>query len=318
MLSDEHGCCCREYPCPPHSECINTVPQNGTSRGYRCPCDDGFGQTSSDCSPTECTQGTTVSGSDRDASSPCSGITGAECTYNCAADAIKVGRHVCGEDGAFRGGMCIQQCHTVQIDGDCFDGYNGLYNNTGDIQNGQPVFKKHDDFPDDKMLAVNRFQQWVISQVPSSGRAPEPHGICGTDCMATEGALTEQNMLESLLGTHVWRTRCGGTSAAFMSEHITVTCMVLCSNSCETANNNQCEDGGADSRGSTCPYGTDCNDCAPRDAHVGQGCYERPDASGFQCNDYIKIGYSCFEMMEYYAMDCECSCTTTSDESVGR
>jgi len=39
---------------------------------------------------------------------------------------------------------------------------------------------------------------------------------------------------------------------------------VLCSNTCPTANDNECDDGGPNSLYSICELGTDCNDCGPR------------------------------------------------------
>lgn len=77
-----------EYPCPPHAECSNT---NGA---FGCICDDGFGN-GNDCTPTVCTQGILIPGSDRDALRPCSGSTGDVCDYVCPVDAMKVGQHIC-------------------------------------------------------------------------------------------------------------------------------------------------------------------------------------------------------------------------------
>lgn len=37
-----------------------------------------------------------------------------------------------------------------------------------------------------------------------------------------------------------------------------------CSNTCSTANDGECDDGGPNSLYSVCPLGTDCNDCGPR------------------------------------------------------
>ena len=37
-----------------------------------------------------------------------------------------------------------------------------------------------------------------------------------------------------------------------------------CSNTCATANDGECDDGGPDSLYSICDLGTDCNDCGPR------------------------------------------------------
>merc|ERR1711865_1200900 len=124
-----------------------------------------------------------------------------------------------------------------------------------------------------------------------------------------------ENLLESLLGPRTWQLRCTGPSGGgmeFMAMHVTVQCMVLCSNVCESHDNGLCEDGGPSSVDATCHYGTDCHDCGNRDTHLdGEGCEEALDDSGFSCNDYIQVGYTCFEMIQYYEKDC--GCTSNAD-----
>lgn len=218
------------------------------------------------------------------------------------------------DDGVFRGGMCIAECHTVQIEGDCFHGYDGLYNLSSTV-NGQPVYLKHDDYPDDKIFSSNSFGEWEVAIATTPGQIARPpaHGTCGDGCLATNAGVGARDLLASVLGTHVWQTRCTGQAGGgmeFMSMHMDVTCMVLCSNACATSSNGICEDGGVASRASTCHYGTDCRDCGNRDATIGSGCEEPTDNTGFTCNDYIQVGYSCFEMVSYYAMDCSCSCSS--------
>lgn len=44
-----------------------------------------------------------------------------------------------------------------------------------------------------------------------------------------------------------------------------------CTNTCVTANDGECDDGGLDSLYSICDLGTDCNDCGARGAVQGQG-----------------------------------------------
>jgi hypothetical protein len=40
--------------------------------------------------------------------------------------------------------------------------------------------------------------------------------------------------------------------------------MAGCSNTCSTANDNECDDGGPGSMYSICTLGSDCADCGPR------------------------------------------------------
>lgn len=41
---------------------------------------------------------------------------------------------------------------------------------------------------------------------------------------------------------------------------------VLCDDTCPSANDGECDDGGAGSVFALCPLGTDCGDCGPRSA----------------------------------------------------
>ena len=76
----------------------------------------------------------------------------------------KFGEHVCGYGGAFFGGMCVSDCHTLQVDGDCFHSFNGLYSLVEDdngptLLNGQPQYTKHASRdPDPKHLYYQRNQ----------------------------------------------------------------------------------------------------------------------------------------------------------------
>jgi hypothetical protein len=54
----------------------------------------------------QCTRGFTISGSNRTAESPCSGVIGEVCSFMCLNGALPMGLHVCGAGGAFSGGRC--------------------------------------------------------------------------------------------------------------------------------------------------------------------------------------------------------------------
>ena len=144
------------YPCPDHSTCINTL------GNFECDCDEGFGTAA--CTPKVCTQSTIIPGSNRDESNPCSGTTGEVCEYRCLNGLMQFGEHVCGYGGAFFGGMCVSDCHTLQVDGDCFHSFNGLYSLVEDdngptLLNGQPQYTKHASRdPDPKHLYYQRNQ----------------------------------------------------------------------------------------------------------------------------------------------------------------
>ncbi|MFK7986361.1 MAG: hypothetical protein AB8I08_10045 [Sandaracinaceae bacterium] len=73
---------------------------------------------------------------------------------------------------------------------------------------------------------------------------------------------------------------------------------LLCSDTCGTSNDGECDDGGPDSLFSACALGTDCGDCGPRDPDVtctpdcaGRAC--GPDGCGGSCAPGCSSGQSC-------------------------
>jgi hypothetical protein len=82
----------------------------------------------------------------------CTGVTGDTCDFECSGDFLPFGEHKCGVDGFFNGGMCISECHTLQLDGDCFPSYNGIYLIQDNEVRGQPHYVKQDLEPGDKDL----------------------------------------------------------------------------------------------------------------------------------------------------------------------
>jgi hypothetical protein len=305
-----------DYPCPDHATCQNTV------GSHECTCDPGYG--TAECTPKQCTVGTTIPGSDRDAGTaagPCSGITGDVCEYHCLDGMMQFGEHVCGYGGAFFGGMCIESCHTLQVDGDCFDSFNGLYTLMEDEQGettlsrGQPQFSKHDSRDLDEKLLHWDGAHWALRSTVGD------HGVCA-DC--PQGAGNSNNYVESMVGSHQWQLGCGSSNGGGMATqpiHLQIDCMVLCADVCDTAGNGVCEDGAAGSvQPATCHYGTDCRDCGARDTGAGEQCVEPVDEAGFTCQDYVAAGYSCLQMVTYYAKDCSCTCANddgSTDSSNG-
>ena len=55
-------------------------------------------------------------------------------------------------------------------------------------------------------------------------------------------------------------------SIAAASFGFTASASAQCTNTCSTAHDNECDDGGPGSLYSICALGTDCNDCGPRGA----------------------------------------------------
>lgn len=96
-----------------------------------------------------------------------------------------------------------------------------------------------------------------------------------------------------MFGTHNWQLWCGN---GWVPTHVSVHCMQFCSDTCSTAGNGICEDGGPHSSADTCYYGTDCTDCRPRDTAPQRPCIETEDEHGFTCGQYVLAGYTCFEM----------------------
>ena len=159
-----------------------------------------------------------------------------------------------------------------------------------------------------------RALRWQIGLL-AAGSAT--HGVCGSDqCPPSSG----DNNVEGIIGSHLWQLACTGASGggmATMPIHLSLSCMVLCSDVCSTAGNGVCEDGGPDSAQNTCHYGTDCGDCGPRDTGVGTECVEPADEAGFTCNDYISAGYSCLQMVRPLPVLCRCQPTRIADSTVG-
>lgn len=96
----------------------------------------------------------------------------------------------------------------------------------------------------------------------------------------------------------------------------------LCSNSCEYANNGQCDDGGPRAREDACPIGSDCADCGQRtlpapDTDVGLTCFSDADCSGTPQGYCAPVGF-CTRVCTVH-QDCGCPAgTTNGDLSAGR
>ena len=275
------------YPCVEHASCDNT-------RGsFECTCEEGYTAGGDRCLPSPCRVGQTIANSDRTGANTCRGNTGDVCEYECSGDFLPFGEHKCGTDGAFHGGICINECHTLSLNGDCFPGYNGLYIIQQDTMGGQPHFVKQDMEPGDKDLHWSGFS-WDIGGL---------HGRCQQDCLAPRSSSASQ--VERMFGTHTWQLWCGN---GWVPMHVTVQCMQLCADTCATARNGVCEDGGAHSDGrESCYYGTDCEDCGARDTAPGAPCLEDEDEHGFTCAAYVTAGYTCLEMTQHFHKDCSCT-----------
>ena len=88
--------------------------------------------------------------SNRMGSNRCTGVTGDVCEFECTGDNLPFGEHKCGTDGFFHGGMCISECHTLRLSGDCFPSYNGIFLIQDNEVHGQPHYVKQDFEPGDK------------------------------------------------------------------------------------------------------------------------------------------------------------------------
>ena len=64
------------------------------------------GVTTTVLAASSCTAGAVVPYSDRGPASKCEGSFGEACAYACDPGFASFGKHVCGADGAFRGGRC--------------------------------------------------------------------------------------------------------------------------------------------------------------------------------------------------------------------
>ncbi len=89
---------------------------DGYSRSGQHICQPGGSFSGGSCTANPCSQGTTVSHSNR-AANPCTGSTGDTCDYTCDDGYSRSGLHVCATDGTFAGGFCTPlpcQEHSVE------------------------------------------------------------------------------------------------------------------------------------------------------------------------------------------------------------
>ncbi len=88
----------------------------------------------------------------------------------------------------------------------------------------------------------------------------------------------------------------------------------LCDNTCDTARDGACDDGGAGATFDLCTLGTDCADCGARDvAGDGDGdgdgdCESDCAAEGYACNEDVCMAQSKFEDDLYVCADASPAC----------
>ena len=139
------------FPCVERADCENTL------GGFNCTCEVGYTEGgTSVCGPSPCRSNQEIMNSNRMGSNRCTGVTGDVCEFECTGDFLPFGEHKCGTDGFFHGGMCISECHTLSIAGDCFPSYNGIYLIQDTEVRGQPHYVKQDFEPGDKDLHCAR------------------------------------------------------------------------------------------------------------------------------------------------------------------
>ena len=103
--------------------------------------------------------------------------------------------------------------------------------------------------------------------------------------MSSEKKPTRRDALKRIAGLGLGATipslleGCGSDSDGGSSQ-------TLCSNTCQYANDDECDDGGEGSLYSICDLGSDCADCGPRG---GGG---NPFNSGYSSGGYSSGGYS--------------------------
>ena len=177
------------YRCVDHADCGNTL------GGFNCTCQEGYTEGGeSVCGASPCRIGQEVMNSNRMGGNRCVGNTGDACDFTCTGDNLPFGEHTCDADGVFRGGLCISECHTLRLDGDCFEGYNGLYIIQTDEMRGQPHYVKQDFEPGDKDL------HWSGSSWDIGGL----HGRCGQqDCLAPLQGGAGGSEVERMFGMQV-------------------------------------------------------------------------------------------------------------------
>eukprot|EP01046_Picozoa_sp_COSAG06_P028984 COSAG06_NODE_2654_length_6488_cov_4.182658_1_plen_660_part_00 len=135
--ADPDACADSDSPCNAlHMTCTNT------DGSFACgDCASGYHDsgkvsiTGSSCVPNSCTHGLTIAHSDRVPTNQCHGATGDECTYVCDSGYAKppgtAGKHVCGVDGTYTGGVCHQlSCSAAGDNGLAFDHTEVVYSHS--------------------------------------------------------------------------------------------------------------------------------------------------------------------------------------------
>ena len=92
---------------------------------------------------------------------------------------------------------------------------------------------------------------------------------------------------------------------------------LLCSDSCPSNQNGQCDDGGLRADTDDCTIGTDCADCGPRTIHapdtdIGNSCISTADCSATPHGFCASIGICTRECANH--QDCGCPAGTGDDD----
>ncbi len=166
----------------------------------------------------------------------------------------------CGPRVAGGGGLCTNTCSTSN-DGECDDGGPGsLYS----------ICSLGSDCND-------------CGPRQAGGAAPPTGGsMCTNTCSTSNDGECDDGgpgSLYSICGLGTDCNDCGPRATGGAVQQVAPAGGQLCTNTCSTSNDSECDDGGPGSLYSICSLGTDCNDCGPR---AGGGAVQQVAPAGGQ------------------------------------
>ncbi|MGE0791045.1 MAG: hypothetical protein AB7S26_35565 [Sandaracinaceae bacterium] len=147
-----------------------------------------------------------------------------------------------------------------------------------------------------------------------AGTCPDRAGFASTFCVSLDSGasgscvpMAESGVCAAGFEARLMPRYIGSSGAAARNATVCVPPampvepMMLCNDTCASASNGACEDGGMDSTFSDCRFGTDCADCGPRDPRdepmscldVRTSCASGTCCGDLSCRDGVTFSQQC-------------------------